>query len=540
MLYSILAVIVAALGVVAYTRRRRLWQIWCCCVLLGRGHSRRVGPVTIRRSARRPQPHRAFDSRSPAPAAQGAGPFSAAASTLSAHGPCFAVSARAIEIVPGPPEFLAKLLSMIDTARDTVHIAALYLGCSKMCQSVADRIEAALQRQPALNVTLLLDYGRSLRRERDGSTVLSILSSVKTAFPSRFSVRMFMVPLCGAAFRHAPPAIREFAGVQHMKGCIVDDDVLMTGANLNDDYFTDRQDRYMVFYKAPALAAWTRSLISTLAELSFDAAVGASADDLPLVPKWPSEQPHPVWSGPSPRMTHEFADTACKRVEELLRAEGDPLGKEAEEADTFVWPLVQMAPLGLEHDASVLPLVIESLPSSDHTATICSAYPNFTPSLTRAFRDSPLHFNLVAPKEEASGFYGAGGAKEWVPRVYTSLLRRFISRTAGRVTLWGWRRKGWTFHGKGIWVLPEGGRRAALTVVGSSNFGRRSEDLDMEFGFAVLTRDQALIQALKAEEAYIRSHAPEQFGDRELQELAGGTARKVISGSLSSLAKPFL
>ena len=44
--------------------------------------------------------------------------------------------------------------------------------------------------------------------------------------------------------------------------------------------------------------------------------------------------------------------------------------------------------------------------------------------------------------------------------------------------MWHWQRQDWTFHSKGIW-LEEGGELAAR-VVGSSNFGGRSFERDME------------------------------------------------------------
>ena len=37
--------------------------------------------------------------------------------------------------------------------------------------------------------------------------------------------------------------MNESAGVQHMKAYVFDNDVVMSGANLEDNYFTDRLDR---------------------------------------------------------------------------------------------------------------------------------------------------------------------------------------------------------------------------------------------------------------------------------------------------------
>ena len=40
--------------------------------------------------------------------------------------------------------------------------------------------------------------------------------------------------------------MREIFGVHHMKVHVFDNHVMMTGANLSEDYFTDRQDRCIV------------------------------------------------------------------------------------------------------------------------------------------------------------------------------------------------------------------------------------------------------------------------------------------------------
>lgn len=55
--------------------------------------------------------------------------------------------------------------------------------------------------------------------------------------------------------------LREIFGVHHMKLHVFDDNVLVTGANLSEDYFTDRQDRCMVVLGCPELADYVDDLI---------------------------------------------------------------------------------------------------------------------------------------------------------------------------------------------------------------------------------------------------------------------------------------
>lgn len=54
--------------------------------------------------------------------------------------------------------------------------------------------------------------------------------------------------------RVLPPRVREVVSVCHLKIYLFDDDVLLTGANLSNDYFSHRQDRYILIKNTKTLA----------------------------------------------------------------------------------------------------------------------------------------------------------------------------------------------------------------------------------------------------------------------------------------------
>lgn len=58
--------------------------------------------------------------------------------------------------------------------------------------------------------------------------------------------------------------------MHHIKAHVFDNNVLITGANLSEDYFTDRQDRCMVIQDCEPLADWFDDLISTLTDCSLN------------------------------------------------------------------------------------------------------------------------------------------------------------------------------------------------------------------------------------------------------------------------------
>ena len=105
-----------------------------------------------------------------------------------------------------------------------------------------------------------------------------------------------------------------------------------------------------------------------------------------------------------------------------------------------------------------------------------------------------------------------------LPAAYTHLSARFLDRVAealssNSIQLKEWRRGtvghsgGWTYHAKGLWItLPEE-EEPSLTVVGSSNYTKRSYSLDIEIGAFVVTSDGQLKERLGEEARWLQENA---------------------------------
>ena len=92
-------------------------------------------------------------------------------------------------------------------------------------------------------------------------------------------------------------------------------------------------------------------------------------------------------------------------------------------------------------------------------------------------------YNILMAHPEANGFLGAKFPAGGIPHAYTHIARQFLSRVSScgaedRIRMFEYRRPGWTFHGKGLWYCEAGA--PLLTMVGSPNFGYRSERRDLE------------------------------------------------------------
>ena len=127
---------------------------------------------------------------------------------------------------------------------------------------------------------------------------------------------------------------------------------------------------------------------------------------------------------------------------------------------------------------------------------------------------------VITASPWANGFYGSRGVSGMLPAAYTLLSRRFLRTVsnAGKgdaIQLKEWRRGtvgepgGMTYHAKGLWVtLPPQANASgevqeevgpSVTIVGSSNYTKRSYSLDLEIGAMILTGDEGLKKRLKGE-----------------------------------------
>ena len=152
-----------------------------------------------------------------------------------------------------------------------------------------------------------------------------------------------------------------------------------------------------------------------------------------------------------------------------------------------------------------------------------------------------------------------------LPAAYTHLSRRFLERVsragkADAIKLLEWRKGtvgepgGWTYHAKGIWITPpsppslsstmlgadgsakpttadktpssmeqESSIGPAITLIGSSNYTKRSYSLDLEIGALVVTEDPVLRRKLKEETEWLQENAKQITS----KQLAHDPERKV-------------
>ena len=152
-------------------------------------------------------------------------------------------------------------------------MSALYMGTGNLEKYLMQKLSSKLRSEQSLKVTLLFDFMRGTRITKDGSSSLDLMIPMKREFfKDSLRVGFWHHPDTGllkGKYAQAQP-LREIFGVHHIKAHVFDNNVMITGANLSEDYFTDRQDRCMVIQDCEPLADWFDDLISVLTDCSLN------------------------------------------------------------------------------------------------------------------------------------------------------------------------------------------------------------------------------------------------------------------------------
>ncbi|GAB1868592.1 CDP-diacylglycerol--glycerol-3-phosphate 3-phosphatidyltransferase [Camponotus japonicus] len=417
--------------------------------------------------------------------------------------PIFPVNGSKITIIHKPQMFYTTLLEKCERAKKRITFASLYLGTGPLETELVNVIEKAMNTSEGnLQVRILLDYMRGSRGKQNSRKMLEPL--LKGKYGDRCKVFLYHTPkLRGVMKATIPDRFNELIGLQHMKLYIIDDDLIISGANLSNDYFTNRQDRYFVIEDCAELCDFYCKLIERVMEFSFLLQSDGNTDLNSAV-----NCIHPLKGS---RKT--FIQEVASRIQMLFRDEMEKRASlDKEDADTWIFPMVQMGQLDVYHDSAITLKLIQTAPIGA-TLRLATGYFNLTFDYSQALlRDCQATCHLLTAHPTANGFFNAKGIAGGIPAAYTKIEESFYDLCEkmdqhDRITLWEFIKPGWTYHAKGLWYTLPDQRKPSLTLIGSSNFGYRSVNRDLETQIAVVTKNNKLQDALHEEQAQLFSCA---------------------------------
>lgn len=214
--------------------------------------------------------------------------------------------------------------------------------------------------------------------------------------------------------------------------------------------------------------------------------------------------------------------------------------------DTYLFPMIQAGVLGIKEEEEGLHRVFSAAENlsqqSGETGETAQSHRRGVVDLTSGYfglyskykqqilyggnRDESTAkaiYRIIAASPEANGFYKSKGVSALIPEGYTLLESRFdqeIDRSGRRkdITLSEWKRPGWTYHSKGVWLSQHAGPveqekqipevdTPFLTFIGSSNLSTRSLKLDVELSSLILTSSPTLRKAMGDEVQNLQRYA---------------------------------
>jgi CDP-diacylglycerol--glycerol-3-phosphate 3-phosphatidyltransferase len=177
-------------------------------------------------------------------------------------------------------------------------------------------------------------------------------------------------------------------------------------ANLNNDYFKNRQDRYYWFNNSNNLSSYFANLISTINSISYKVTPRSPKDYYLKITD--EKVPDPV------NKSEEFKKIAKFKLNNFLHmttsesaSQLDKLNDES--VDTVVFPTLQMKPLGIDLDSRVTKGLMSHLNQagrmvgkgkSAYTNVISTSYFNLDPMYLDSILNTSGQFNVLTSAPE--------------------------------------------------------------------------------------------------------------------------------------------
>lgn len=251
---------------------------------------------------------------------------------------------------------------------------------------------------------------------------------------------------------------------------------------MNQTYFENRIDRYILFKNAIELTGYLKSLTESLGELYFrmteSSIIPPSSANINFPKKLPSKM-------------------QCDDSEYV-----------------YIYPSLQLSAFNLKQDTifsriffSFLPLIQEV----NSRIILCTSYFNATKWMKEIILATRSKWFILTSAPESNSFFNSGGFSSRIPFLYRYNLHSFLKQskaTSNNIQAFEFFTGNQTFHAKGNLLisllinaglgllirLKDGG---TLSTIGSSNFGYRSETRDNELQFYIFSKNTKFNTDLK-------------------------------------------
>ncbi|MEQ6291623.1 CDP-diacylglycerol--serine O-phosphatidyltransferase [Vogesella sp. GCM10023246] len=406
--------------------------------------------------------------------------------------PGFAMPADCMQTLHSASAFRQALLELIRSAKVRIHLAALYLQQDEGGEEVLEALYQAASSNPQLDVRLFVDAHRAQR---------GLIGQGKQAGNAAwYRQRAQQQPLANLAIYGVPAQSKELFGVMHLKGFIIDSDVLYSGASLNNVYLhvgeRYRFDRYHLLHHAELADSMSHYLI---AQLATDPAV--------IRLDRPSETDGRTQRQLIRQLRQKLAHTQYRLPPGTHRS-------------TSIHPVC-----GQGRGNPFNGLLLQLLRQPMRQLVICTPYFNLPRSVLLqidALLAHGVNVEIIVGDKQANDFYippeQAFKVIGCLPYLYEMNLRRFARKRQsylqnGQLTLRLWKHDGNSYHLKGLWIDQQ------YMLITGNNLNPRAFNLDLENGLLIHDPQHILQAQITEELTNIRQHTTVLSHYRQLQKL---------------------
>ena len=394
------------------------------------------------------------------------------------------IAATDIDIANTAADFKQLLLAEIAQATSRIYISALYIQDDTAGREILAALYQAKQQIPTLDICLFVDFHRAQRgligdKESGGNRDLYLALEQQ----HQVSIKIYGVPV----------KRKELLGVLHLKGMVIDNVLLYTGASINDVYL-QQTERYRLdrYYRLNSQAL-ADNFCEYLNRCFIDSALA------PLLNQ--GEVPS------AKKIKRKIIRlTKLLKVAKYKLLNTNKRGSNSAEIQASMF-------VGCGRRGNQLNRVIRDLVrNSQESLIIFTPYFNLPKPLLRdldAALKRGVKVTLTVGDKKANDFYNADettfSTVEIVPYIYERLLVSFLSRRQkhldnGNLSLRLWQDGSNSFHLKGI---VADNRYHLLT---GSNLNPRAWSLDLENGILLDDEKGQLTDKFNAEFKRITEH----------------------------------
>lgn len=394
--------------------------------------------------------------------------------------PSFELEDKDVEILNSAKQYHERLLSLIESAKSRIYITALYLQDDDAGREVLSALHKASIANPSLDINVLVDFHRAQRgligaAKSEGNAALYCDELEK----HHSNVKVFGVPVKG----------KELFGVLHLKGIVIDDELLYSGASINNVYMNVgekyRLDRYFILKQSGLADSFCRFTDDYL--LSSDA---VPRIDIRPIPKY------------------NEIKVAQRQLMKELRSGRYDITSDNSDTDLNVRPF-----LGFGRRANKLNRLIKTLfDTTEKELLLYTPYFNFPAPLLRSLRrllKQGKEITIVVGDKTANDFYippeqpfSKIGA---LPYLYETILFKFLKSNrkyiqSGLLKVHLWKHESNSFHLKGV------SKDGTMHLLSGHNLNPRAWGLDIENGILIEDKNSTLSDILNKEKQDILEH----------------------------------